>query len=116
MPANTMLRVCTVGLCSLLILLPATPQSEKTEKGKATAAEVVSLVKLCSAVSPNHWRDTIVVNGLLFTGTDCQTFAQSIEAADHQLGCMKAIAGRPYTISWGDLSGNPPPSPNDCRW
>jgi len=64
--------------------------------------------KLCSAVEPGNFRDTISVSSAWSAGT-CQNYANSVRAQQYQLGCTFSNA-----FSWGSANGGTP-NPN-CGW
>jgi hypothetical protein len=81
-------------------------------------AQQTKSAKLCSAVIPDHWRDTIIMpeDGNMVM---CQVFVTSVGAHYTQLGCTDR-----FGVNWGQMvdggvrrvpdSGFP--KPNDCNW
>jgi len=65
--------------------------------------------KLCSAVYPFNWRDTVAVPDT-WKASSCQNFAHSLGKAQYQLGCAN-----PSSFSWGDANGSIPED-NRCGW
>jgi len=65
--------------------------------------------KMCSAISPGLFRDTIIVDDN-WGGFRCQGWAASIGASQYQLGCMSDFG---YT--WAPCVNGCFPSPN-CGW
>jgi hypothetical protein len=65
--------------------------------------------KLCSAVVPGTFRDSIPVPST-WRAIDCRNFASSVGANIYQLGCIYAQGAY-----WGRLNGTPPEA-NACGW
>lgn len=83
------------------------PSSQAEPTGEATQA-LTGVQKICSAVSPDNWRDTIEV-GDGWTNLACRGWAQSVGAPTWQVGCFFDSG-----FSWGAASGGLP-NPN-CGW
>jgi len=64
--------------------------------------------KLCSAIVPGNWRDTILVSNEWKPET-CASFGYAIGATQFQLACVF-----PDSFSWGGVNGGAP-EPN-CGW
>lgn len=67
-------------------------------------------VKLCSAIVPGNWRDTIAVPDTWTVGA-CQTFAETVIATHYQLGCADGNG-----IAWGGYNNANAPAGNSCKW
>lgn len=68
----------------------------------------VSGQKLCSAVLPGNWRDTVMVPST-WTKTTCADYKTQQAATNYQLGCIFDTG-----FSWGTIDGGIPLS--NCGW
>jgi hypothetical protein len=70
--------------------------------------------KICSAIVPSNYRDSIEVDDT-WTASTCLSWANSVNAgapgATWQLGCLF-----PTSFSWGSQGGGAPPSQSNCGW
>ena len=89
-----------------LLILAVTFVTILNNSGGAVAQNVGA--KLCSAVVPGNFRDTISVPSGWSAGT-CQQYKSSVGAEVYQLGCTFN-----NSFSWGRFSGGTP-NPN-CGW
>jgi len=71
--------------------------------------------KVCSAINPPNWRDTIVMPGTALS-EECRKFAVAIAAPQWQLACMLANGHIRWANSQSNLDTGPDiPFPN-CGW
>lgn len=112
--------LCTTGLVREVRLHAAVKDSQPSAMKSfnlregfiahtATGAGVTVPTKICSAVHPFDWRDTIVVPDT-WKSSSCQNFAHSLGVGQYQLGCANTAS-----FSWGDASGSTPED-NQCGW
>lgn len=88
---------------------PEETSSQDEHTGEVTQALVGVRHKLCSAVFPGNWRDTMVVPNS-WSASTCARWASSQSATDWQLACSFT-----NNFSWGGFNGTSVPSPN-CGW
>jgi hypothetical protein len=86
---------------------PAETASPGEHTGQTTQA-LTGLHKVCSAITPDNWRDSIEVDDG-WSGTTCHGWAASISASQWQLGCLSTSG-----FSWGYVNGGIPSS--NCGW
>ena len=107
--AGTMQQVkkakLVIGLSLLIIIMSFTTVLNFSSVAVAQTAPT----KLCSAVVPGNYRDSISVPST-WTPDQCRRYASSVGASIYQLGCIFE-----RSFSWGGLNGTPPPS-NTCGW
>lgn len=90
-------------IVALLVLPILTATAART-----SAEEIKPGSKLCSAVTPDNWRDTInVPDG--WVADDCRKFMQSVAANTFFVGCLDDAG-----VRFG-AAGGAAPSPN-CNW
>lgn len=65
--------------------------------------------KLCSAVSPGNWRDTITVPST-WTRANCGSYAAGVGATSWQVACIESTS-----VTWG-ADGGGMPAYNTCGW
>lgn len=86
---------------------------ETSEDLGSSSQSLTGTHKICSAVDPNRWRDTISVPNS-WTRIRCAHFAISVGVDYYQIGCTGS------TYAWGSmvtLSGTPTlPPGNSCGW
>jgi len=71
--------------------------------------EVESPQKLCSAYTPDHWRDSIIVPAS-WTPDQCRAFQKAVDASIWQIGCVSGTH-----VSFGPDNGGMPDN-NNCKW
>jgi hypothetical protein len=86
----------------------ATASSSPAAGTSQTTQALSGAQKICSAISPNNWRDSIEVNNGWAIAV-CRSWTQSVGASQWQLGCVSDTG-----FSWGATNGGLP-SPN-CGW
>jgi hypothetical protein len=77
--------------------------------------------KLCSAVAPNDWRDTIVLPpGATWSNyVFCSAFAKSVAAPKNQLGCTAVFGpvwGEAMDTGQARIQEQNFPKGNECNW
>lgn len=71
--------------------------------------------KVCSAVNPPNWRDTIVMPNTA-SSAECRNFAASVAGTQWQLACM-AASGHVRWANGQPISDPGPAIPNpNCGW
>ncbi len=86
----------------------------------STAKLAVGATKYCSAIIAGVWRSDLPVPDT-WTNDDCITFAQSVGATSHTMGCLfrtnvtTTAQGRAAKFSVSATSSSTPPNPN-CGW
>src|SRR5215208_2383465 len=115
------MRAIIVGSVASLLWLPAVAQmrDQRDYRGWDRGGEPTQMrrgdsqggTKLCSAYSPNAFRDTIPVPAS-WSPEDCTAYAASLGAAVGQLGCIFED-GDPKVV-WGPVQGGLPAL--DCGW
>lgn len=103
-----------VATASVGVGFAAVKYSQKTAKPpaaekKANATLTSDNIKLCSAINPNNFRDTIPMSASA-QEADCQDWPDLIGATTYELGCSFSDG----TLSLGP-SGGGAPTPN-CGW
>ena len=105
----------TLAVASLLAVAACTataPDGDQGPPGGADTGQTTQALsgthKLCSAITPNNWRDTIEVEDAWAKST-CQSWASSIAAPQWQVGCVFDSG-----FSWGGVNGGTPGV--NCGW
>ncbi|MDC0712442.1 hypothetical protein POL68_28530 [Stigmatella sp. ncwal1] len=85
----------------LSVMLLANPAVAENDRGsRPPPSGVAAGQKVCSAVVPSEWRDSINVPASWNANT-CADWARSIGAADYQLGCFFEVRRNTPGFSWG---------------
>ena len=99
----------SVAVSACTSLSPDGTEAAGTDEqtGEATQA-LTGTHRVCSAIAPGNWRDSIIVDSG-WSNLTCAGWAGSVGASTHQLGCLFDTG-----FSWGAGAGGLP-SPN-CGW
>jgi hypothetical protein len=97
---------------------PATAPSGTDGVTQVSGAATFAGTKICSAVLPGNWRDTLSIPAA-WTAANCSAWAATTGVRDYQIGCLFSPAAGIPAYSWGGLTsiGSPValPEPN-CGW
>jgi hypothetical protein len=105
------------GFAAVLVIASAcmtVPEDGESAPGPQTGQTTQALMgihKMCSAVVPDKYRDTIIVDDT-WTASTCFSWARSVNVGigTWQLGCLL-----PGAFTWGAPGGGPP-TPSNCGW
>jgi hypothetical protein len=108
-----MRNVRTMWIVAILVVISVLGLTAVHGAGGTPAPPAVAMGfgsgKLCSAVNPSNWRDTVPMPDAA-TEAACQSWKTVVGASTYQLGCMSASG----TVDLGPDGGGAP-SPN-CGW
>ncbi len=104
MQAKKMKKLTTAVIVGALLALVGA--------GKSFAVSFVNQ-KVCSAIDPSNFRDTVIA-GKDWTAETCQSYAAAIAAPNHQLGCI-TNDGFVFGAAGDALTLATVPNPN-CGW